>query len=417
MKVLVVGGGGREHALAWKLSQSSRVEKLFVAPGNGGITSNAVAIPVSNIIGLADFAERENIDLTVVGPEEPLSLGLVDEFHKRGLLIFGPTKAAARLEWSKGFAKEIMLASGVKTARGAVFSNFDQAVAYVQAERTPPVVKADGLAAGKGVVVPDSMDEALETLREFLVEGKLGDAGRRVVLEERLTGREASVMALISGEIILPMVISSDHKRIFDGDHGPNTGGMGAISPTPVLSEAQLPELIKSVFRPVISELKKRKIDYCGFLYAGVMVLPNGEVSVIEFNCRLGDPETQAVLPRLESDLAEVLHLGASGKLAGYELKWNSRSSAVVVVASEGYPGKVNDGKEIKGLFPEESDLIVFQAGTKSEGGKIFSKGGRVLGVTGLGKDLPGALNKAYEGVSRVSFEGMQYRKDIGQNR
>jgi len=418
MKILMVGGGGREHAITWKLSQSKLVTKIFCAPGNAGTELLATNIPIAvgEVSALADFAEREKIDLTVVGPEEPLSKGLVDEFQKRSLTVFGPIKAAAQLEWSKAFSKEVMFAAGVKTARGATFTDFAAAERYIQNEPTAPVIKADGLAAGKGVVVPETKEEALTALREFMLDQKFGASSSKVVLEERLIGREASVMVLVSGETILPMVISSDHKRVYDGDTGPNTGGMGAISPTPVLSEERLPELIESVFKPVIGELKKRGIEYRGFLYAGVMVLPNGEVSIIEFNCRLGDPETQVLMARLKSDLADVLFKAARGELSGTKLDWSEESAAVVVLASAGYPETVDDKKEISGL--EKSDgYIPFHAGTYREGEKILSKGGRVIGVTALGKTLEAALDKCYEGTKQIAFEGMHFRSDIGKNR
>lgn len=419
MKVLVIGGGGREHAIAWKLAQSSSVSKLFVAPGNAGTESFATNVPiaVSKVDDLARFASEEGIDLTVVGPEEPLSLGIADEFQQRGLLVFGPVRAAARLESSKAFAKEIMIAAGVRTAKAETFTSFEEAKAYVELQPSAPVVKADGLAAGKGVVVPESKEEAIQTLREFLLDEKLGTSGACVVLEERLHGREASVMALVSGDTILPMVISSDHKRVADGDQGPNTGGMGAISPTPVLSEERLPELVESIFRPTVRELRKRGVEYRGFLYAGVMVLPNGDVAVIEFNCRLGDPETQVLMVRLESDLASVLSAAAKGELSGVNLEWSTDAAAVVVLASRGYPGPVDDGKPLSGIFPSEQDLIVFHAGTTKNGEAIVSKGGRILGVTARGADLSKALARCYEGVQRISFDGMHYRKDIGQNR
>lgn len=419
MKVLIVGSGGREHAIAWRVCGSQLVSKLYIAPGNGGTADIAESVPlaVNQVREIADFAANEKIDLTIVGPEEPLSLGLTDELQARGLSVFGPTKAAAQLESSKAFAKEVMLKAGVLTARGAVFTDFAEARAYVEAESTPPVVKADGLAAGKGVVVPDSKEEAIQALEEFLVAGKFGSSGAKVVLEERLHGREASVIALVSGETVLPMVISSDHKRIFDGDKGPNTGGMGAISPTPVLGEERLPELVKTVFQPVVRELKNRGIDYCGFLYAGVMVLPDGKVSVIEFNCRLGDPETQVLMMRLESDLVDVLSKATRGELEGVQLKWSEKPAAVVVIASAGYPEVVKDGETITGLFPPSEDLIVFHAGTRKDGDRILTKGGRVLGVTATGDSLNAALARCYEGVSQISFPGMQYRKDIGVNR
>jgi len=419
MKVLVVGSGGREHAIAWKLAQSPRVKTLYIAPGNAGTLTVAqpVHLKANEVTAIADWAEENEIDLTVIGPEEPLSLGIADEFRSRDLPVFGPVQAAAKMESSKAFSKEVMLAAGVRTAPGGVFTDFAKAEAFIRSAATPPVVKADGLATGKGVVVPDSVEEAVEAARDFLIGAKLGAAGEKVVLEERLYGREASVMAVISGDAIIPLAVSSDHKRIFDGDRGPNTGGMGAISPTPVLSEDRLDECVETIFRPVIAELRKRGIEYCGFLYAGIMVLPDGGLSVIEFNCRLGDPEAQVLMMRMQSDFAELLSRGASGQLAGAQVAWKREAAACVVIASEGYPGSSKDGQPIGGLFPEESDLIVFHAGTRKEAGEIFSKGGRVLGVTATGPTLPQALKRAYEGVERVSFRGMQFRRDIGVNR
>jgi len=417
MRVLIVGSGGREHTLAWKVLQSPKVTKLFVAPGNAGTDTIAknVDIKVSEVNKLADWAEENKIDFTIVGPEEPLSLGIVDEFQKRGMLIFGPSKAAAQLESSKAFSKEVMVKAGVRTAAGGVFFDFLKAEEFIRAQKNPPVVKADGLATGKGVVVPESMEEALQATKEFMLEKRLGDAGAQVVLEAKLEGREASVIAIISGQDVLPLVVSSDHKRIFDNNQGPNTGGVGTISPTPVLSEDKLDQMRDEIFLPVIKELKSRGINYLGFLYAGVMVGPSGETSVIEFNCRLGDPETQVLLTRLDSDLLEVLYAATKGELAAISLNWKKEAACCVVMSSAGYPGRVDDGKEINGLLDVDKDVIVFHAGTKNVGGKICSKGGRILGVTALGDDLNAAIEKAYGGVKKISFEGMQYRTDIGR--
>jgi len=417
MRVLIVGSGGREHTLAWKISQSPKLTKLFVAPGNAGTTEVAenVDIKVSAIKELADWAEVNKIDFTIVGPEEPLSLGLVDEFQRRGLLIFGPSKAASQLEASKAFSKEAMVKAGVRTAAGGVFTDFGKAEEFIRTQTIPPVVKADGLATGKGVVVPETIEEALQATKEFMLEKRLGDAGAHVVLETRLLGKEASVIAIVSGEDVLPLVVSSDHKRIFNDNQGPNTGGVGAISPTPVLSETRLDEMREEIFLPVVRELKSRGINYLGFLYAGVMVSPTGEVSVIEFNCRLGDPETQVLLTRLDSDLLQVLYAATIGELSKVRLDWKDEAACCVVICSAGYPGKVDDGKEIQGLSKVDKDIIVFQAGTKKVGDKILSKGGRILGVTALGSDLNTAIENAYRGVKQVSFEGMHYRTDIGR--
>jgi len=418
MKVLIVGSGGREHAIAWKVSKSPKLTKLFVAPGNAATEEIAenVEIKVSEISRLVQWTRDNKIDFVIVGPEEPLSLGLADELKKAGVVVFGPAQAAAQLESSKAFSKEVMLKAGVSTAQGGVFTDYAEAEKFIRSQKIPPVVKADGLATGKGVVVPETTEEALQATKEFLLEGKLGDAGRKLVLETRLIGKEASVIAIVSGEDVLPLVVSSDHKRIFDGDKGPNTGGVGAISPTPVLGEERLGELVETIFLPVVRELKKRGIDYLGFLYAGIMVSPDQEVSVIEFNCRLGDPETQVLLARLQSDLLEVLYRAATGKLAGVKLEWSELSACCVVMSSAGYPGKVDDGKLIEGDLKEADKLIVFHAGTVRREGKVYSKGGRILGVTALAASLNEAIDKAYLRVKKINFEGVHYRSDIGRN-
>lgn len=419
MRVLVIGSGGREHAIAWKVKSSPLVTGVYCAPGNAGTDSFAtnVDLKVSDLGALALWAIENTIDLTIVGPEAPLSEGIVDIFTKHGLRIFGPTKAAALLESSKSFAKEVMLKAGVQTPRGAVFSDINAAKDYVLSHGAPIVIKADGLAAGKGVVVAESVEEAINALEDFMVRHTMGDAGTKVVIEERIVGREASVMAIIDGDTVIPLVISQDFKRIRDSDQGPNTGGMGAISPTPVLPDKAAEGLVGDIFLPVVRELKSRGIDYRGFLYAGAIVDAGGKVRVLEFNCRLGDPETQVLLMRLQSDLVEVLNAATSGKLNSITLRWSTQAAACVVLASEGYPGEVKDGKPINGLFPEEHDLVVFHAGTRHAAGndkEVITKGGRVLGVTAIGPTLNRALTRAYEGVERIKFEGMQYRKDIG---
>ncbi len=416
MKVLVVGSGGREHAIAWKLAQSAQVEKVFCCPGNAGTVEVAENIPsFSDFYKMADWALGNDIGLTVVGPEAPLADGISDIFLEKGLKIFGPKKAAARLEASKSFAKEIMLASGVKTAEGKVFSAFEEAKSYVEEKGAPIVVKADGLAAGKGVVVATSESEAIDALKEMMLDKRFGDSGASVVIEKCLEGKESSVMAIVDGETVRPLVISRDFKRLQDNDKGPNTGGMGAISPSNIIPDSEAPRVMEEVFKPVLSELKKRGVDFCGFLYAGLMITPEGEANVLEFNCRLGDPETQVILARLESDLAELLLAAAEGKLSEKEIKNSPTTAACVVASSKGYPLKVEDGKEIEGLFKGRADQIVFQAGTRAEGEKVLTKGGRVLVVTGLDKDLPTALKKAYQGLEEIQFEGMHYRSDIGQ--
>lgn len=419
MKILIIGSGGREHALAWKVKKSPHVKEVFCAPGNAGTARFArnVDLKLSNIGALALWAIENKIDLTIVGPEEPLSRGFVDIFEEHGLRIFGPSKAAAQLEASKIFSKEIMLRSGVKTAKGAVFSEFAAAKDYLMSHGAPIVVKADGLAAGKGVVVAETTEQALSALEDFMVRGAMGEAGTRVVLEERLEGEEASVIAVVDGDTVIPFVVSQDYKRLQDGSQGPNTGGMGSISPTPVLGETRVENLVGELFLPVISELWSRGIRYRGFLYAGVMVSPKGEVHVLEFNCRLGDPETQVLLMRMQSDLVEIIDAAVSGKLATVDIRWKPEAAACVVIASGGYPGTVDDEKVISGLFDDENDLVVFHAGTAqhpSNRNEVISKGGRILGVTATGATLNAAVKRAYDGVSKISFDGMQYRKDIG---
>ena len=425
MKVLVIGSGGREHALVWKLAQSDKVEKVYTFPGNAGTSQVLKNENISNFKShqdLADWASNENIDLTVVGPEAPLSEGVVDIFQTKGLQIFGPTKEASRLESSKSFAKEIMLASGVETAAGEIFTDFEKAKEKLELHfknlNEPIVIKADGLAAGKGVVVTSDKKTALDALSEIMLEKRFGDSGSQVLIEKFLPGLESSVMAIISEDTIIPLVISRDFKRLQDGDEGPNTGGMGAISPSNVLADSEAGKAVEEIFRPVVSELKKRGISYTGFLYAGLMISPEGKFDVLEFNCRLGDPETQVIMARLESDLSEVLLEACSGELKEKELAWSSDAAACVVLSSKGYPLKVEDNKEIKGLFPERDSQTIFYAGAvekKEEPGKVFTKGGRILAVTGKGKSLNSALDFAYKGINEISFEGVHFRKDIGK--
>ncbi len=417
MRVLVVGSGAREHAMAWKIHSSPLCSKLYCAPGNGGTASFAenVELKADTTGALALWAVEHKIDLTVVGPEAPLAEGIVDVFAQHGLKIFGPTKEAAKLESSKSFAKEVMLQAGVATARGAVFDDYDQAVAYVKKEGAPIVVKADGLAAGKGVVVAQTVDEAVEALESFMVHARLGTSGSRVVIEECLVGREASVMALIDGVTVLPLVVSQDYKRIGDNDSGPNTGGMGSISPTPVLSDKRVENLVGEIFLPVLQTLHQRGIHYSGFLYAGLLVDKAGVARVLEFNCRLGDPETQVLMMRLKSDFLSVLSAAVEVKLASVELEWRTDSAVCIVCASKGYPGKVDDGKKISGLFEGTDDLQVFHGGTKKHGdGEVVTSGGRILSVTALGGSVKEARERAYAAAERISFDGMQRRSDIG---
>ncbi len=417
MKILVVGSGGREHALVWKISQSRHVDKIFCAPGNAGIAKLAECVPIKadDIRGLLDFAKKEQIGLTVVGPEAPLVLGIVDIFEKEGLKIFGPSKEAARLEASKAFAKELMLEKGVPTAASATCLSVDEASQAISNFGSYPlVIKADGLAAGKGVVICKDEVEALEAVTNMQVRKVFGDAGNKVVIEEFLEGEEASILVLTNGDEVICLASSQDHKRIFDNDKGPNTGGMGAYSPAPVVTEDILKRIINEVVHPVLKGMKERNTPYRGILYAGVMIA-NNVPKVLEFNVRFGDPETQAVLARLDSDLVEAM-LWAIGGGKKPDLKWNKKFSVCVVVASGGYPDKYEKGKSITGLDKALSfkDLIVFHAGTKISGRDIVTDGGRVLGVTALGNDIKDAINKAYKALEIIHFDDMHFRKDIG---
>jgi phosphoribosylamine--glycine ligase len=422
MKVLVVGGGGREHALCWKIKQSPLLTKLYCAPGNAGTAQIAENVELSafNPGALAVWAVENKIDLTVVGPEAPLAEGLVNIFESHGLRVFGPTKEAAQLESSKSFSKEIMLCSHVKTPAAEIFSDYQQAKKYLESHGAPVVIKADGLAAGKGVVVAMTMEQATEALDDCMLHNHLGNAGAKVLIEEFIDGREASVMAIVDHDTVLPLVVSQDYKRLLDADEGPNTGGMGAITPTPVLADKAVENLVGEIFIPVISELYRRGIRYRGFLYAGVIVDRSGVVRVIEFNCRLGDPETQPLMMRLRSDLLAALDAAVSGSLKSVDLQWKNEFAACIVGASRGYPRAVDDNKEITGLFDADDRLVVFHAGTKLDPktpGKVVSKGGRVLSVTALGATLDEAVARAYQGMEKISFDGMHYRKDIGQKK
>ncbi len=417
MKVLVIGAGGREHALVWKLAQSPSVKKIFAAPGNSGMSGLAegLPIPANKTVELADFASSIGIDLTVVGPEGPLVNGIVDYFRERRLTIFGPTKAAARLEGSKVFSKQLMEKFGVPTARFQVFSDAKEALDYLAGCPVPVVVKADGLAAGKGAVVAHRREEAEQAVNAMLKEKVFGEAGSQVVIEECLQGEEVSVLAVVDGTNFILLEPSQDHKRAFDGDQGPNTGGMGAYSPVPRVAPAMMGEVRRRVFEPVIRGLAEQGTPFQGILYAGLMLTADGP-KVLEFNVRFGDPETQAILPRLKSDLAELLLASARGGLHGVRLEWDPRSAACVVLASQGYPGKYDMGREITGL-PKALDLpetLIFHAGTKKEGERLLTVGGRVFGVVGLGETLEQALEKAYTAADTIQFEGKHFRKDIG---
>ncbi len=417
MKVLVVGSGGREHALVWKIAQSERVEKITCAPGNAGIAGQAtcVAIKADDIDGLLDFAKREAVDLTVVGPEAPLVAGITDAFRGAGLKIFGPSKEAAQLEASKCFAKELMVSRKVPTARSANCTSIKAVLDEVAQLSFPVVLKADGLAAGKGVVICADEESARKTASEMIEERIFGDAGRTVVVEEFLEGEEASLLILTNGRHTVPLAASQDHKRIFDKDQGPNTGGMGAYSPAPVITDALMQDVMKKVVRPVIDEMARRGAPYTGILYAGIMVTKEGP-KVLEFNVRFGDPETQAVLARMKGDLVEAMLWTLDPKAAPLELSWDERAAVCVVMASGGYPGSYEKGKVIQGLgaVAKLPDVVVFHAGTKKAEDAIVTGGGRVLGVTGLGATIKQAIDRTYAAVDMITFEKAHCRRDIG---
>ncbi len=416
MKVLVIGGGGREHAIVWKLSQSRSVDKIYCCPGNAGIAEIAECIDVSqnDFKALLDFVKYEWIDLTIVGPEDPLSKGIVDIFEKEGQRILGPGRAAAQLESSKVFSKDLMRAHNIPTAEYKVFTSYLHAEEYIRVKGTPIVIKADGLAAGKGVFVASTTDEATDALKLIMKERVFGEAGNRVLIEQCLQGEEASFMAFTDGKTIVPMVSSQDHKRIFDDDRGPNTGGMGAYSPAPVITGELERTVIEKVMYPTIRALKAEGITYKGILYAGLMI-DRGNPCVLEFNCRLGDPETQPVLSRLKTDLMEIAMAICDERLADINIEWKKEPAVCVVVSSEGYPGKYRKGDAITGI--DEANRIegvhVFHAGTSFTDNTVVTSGGRVLGVTATGSDIAAAREKAYEAVGKIHFRGMHYRKDI----
>ncbi len=416
MKILVVGNGGREHALVWKLAQSPMIEKLYCAPGSDAIASLAecVNIKAEAVDALADFVAEQNIDLTVIGPEAPLVAGLADRLEAMGRKVFGPSQAAARLEGSKAFAKEIMIAAGVPTASYGAFSDINEALNYIEKLGAPLVVKADGLAAGKGVYVCHTKEEAVSAVNDIMGQKRFGSAGANVVIEEFLEGEEASLLVLVDGENILPLASAQDHKAVFDGDNGPNTGGMGAYSPAPVLDDAMLRKAVELVVKPVVDTMKQRGIPYKGVLYAGLMI-NNGIPYVLEFNCRFGDPETQPVLSRIDGDLLPAILAACDGTLDGTLIKWKPQAAVCVVLASGGYPDDYDKGFEISGLeeASAKKDIVIFHAGTRCDGGRWFTNGGRVLGVTALGSDVAEAKARAYEAVACISWKGMHYRKDI----
>ena len=427
MKVLVVGGGAREHALCWLLSQSPKVDRIYVAPGNAGIAQVATLVRIgpSDVEGLARFAERQSIDLTVVGPEEPLVAGLVDVMAKRDLPAFGPTREAARIEGSKVWARRLCEAHGIPSPMWGEFEDLRAALNYLERTDPPYVVKADGLAAGKGVTVAEDLATARRALEECLVRGAFGEAGRRVVVEEHLQGPEVSAIALTDGRNVVPLSLAHDYKRALDGDRGPNTGGMGSFSPVPFVSAGMRSEILERILRPAVRAIQHAGVEYRGVLYAGLMVTPDGP-KVLEFNCRFGDPETQVLLPRLKSDLAELLMACAGSDVSDWShegqgrserLEWREQSCVGVVLASEGYPGSVRTRKPIFGLdeAAASEDVHLFHAGTAAEDGRVVTAGGRVLTVSALGSDLGDARRRAYDACSLIQFDGMSYRRDIAE--
>jgi len=416
MRILIIGGGGREHAIAWKLAHDSRSPELFCAPGNAGTADIATNLPIGadDLPALLEWAGNERPDLTVIGPEAPLCAGIVDELEALGLRAFGPSREAARIEGSKVFAKEVMTAAGVPTARGEVFSRAEDAVRAVRRRGGPLVVKADGLAAGKGVAVCQTAAEAEDAVRRIMSERAFGDAGERILVEECLVGEEASILALVDGRNTLMLASSQDHKRVFNNDEGPNTGGMGAYSPAPVVRPELWPVIRERVFDPTLAELRRRGIAYRGVLYAGLMITDEGP-KVLEFNCRLGDPETQVILPRIRGDLLPALEACLDGALTPDHIEWRDESCVCVIMASGGYPGSYRKGYAIEGLREAQriENLVVFHAGTKRTDEGTVTDGGRVLGVTALGPDLRKAVQKAYRGILAVKFDQAQYRTDI----
>ncbi|RQP30756.1 phosphoribosylamine--glycine ligase [Burkholderia ubonensis] len=416
MKLLVVGSGGREHALAWKLAQSPRVQMVYVAPGNGGTAQDERLknVDITSLDALADFAESEGVAFTLVGPEAPLAAGIVNLFRARGLKVFGPTREAAQLESSKDFAKAFMKRHGIPTADYETFSDAAAAHAYIDAKGAPIVVKADGLAAGKGVVVAMSLDEAHAAVDMMLSGNKLGDAGARVVIEEFLDGEEASFIVMVDGKHALALASSQDHKRLLDEDRGPNTGGMGAYSPAPIVTPQMHARVMREIIMPTVRGMEKDGIRFTGFLYAGLMIDKDGNPRTLEFNCRMGDPETQPIMARLKSDFSKVVEQAIAGTLDTVELDWDRRTALGVVLAAHGYPDAPRKGDRINGIPAETEQAVTFHAGTTLDGDKLTTSGGRVLCVVGLADSVREAQQHAYETINQINFEGMQYRRDIG---
>ncbi|KPK72871.1 MAG: phosphoribosylamine--glycine ligase [Acidithiobacillales bacterium SM23_46] len=419
MNVLIIGGGGREHALAWRAAQSPRVARIFVAPGNAGTARETkcanVAVAAEDIEALLAFAQRERVDLTIVGPEAPLVLGVVDRFRAAGLRCFGPTRAAAQLEGSKAFTKDFLARHKIPTAAYGNFSDFDRAEAYIRRVGAPVVVKADGLAAGKGVIIAQTVDEAIGAARDMLAGNAFGEAGHRVVVEEFLKGEEASFIVMVDGEHVLPLATSQDHKRVGDGDTGPNTGGMGAYSPAPVVTPDMHERVMREVIEPTVRGMQAEGNTYTGFLYAGLMIGPDGTPKVLEYNCRFGDPETQPVMMRLKSDFVELVDAALDARLDQVAADWDPRAALGVVMAAGGYPGSYAKGDAITGLPAREApDAKVFHAGTALRDGEVVTSGGRVLCVTALGESVAAAQRRAYEVVRGIHWKHAQYRSDIG---
>lgn len=414
MNVLVIGSGGREHAIIWKVSQSPKLTKLYALPGNPGmaeLAENVNGISVENHVAVAAFCKDKQIDLVIVGPEAPLAAGLVDSLSAEGIRCFGPSQVAAQIEASKSFAKDFMARHNIPTAKYATFSNYDEAVRYLQSVDYPIVIKASGLAAGKGVILPETDEEAKSTLEDILVKKVFGEAGAEVVIEERMTGQEVSLMAFTDGISVVPMLPAQDHKRLLDGDKGLNTGGMGAYAPAPIFTPELMNEAIENVLKPAVNGMKSESNPFVGVLYAGLMLTPNG-IRTLEFNCRFGDPETQVVLPLLETDLIEIAAACAGGNLTSIDIQWKNGAAVCVVLASKGYPEKVESGKVVTTKkLPD--DMVCFHAGTKTENGNLVTSGGRVFGLTAWAEDIANAVKKVYANIDKVTFDGMQYRKDI----
>jgi len=416
MKILVIGSGGREHALAWKLAQSERIQTVYVAPGNGGTAADnrLKNVAITDLHELAEFAKNEHIGITLVGPEVPLAGGVVNLFREQGLKIFGPTKEAAQLESSKDFAKAFMQRHGIPTANYQTFSDIAAAHAYVDANGAPIVIKADGLAAGKGVVVAMNLQEAHDAVDMMLSDNRLGDAGARIVIEEFLSGEEASFIVMVDGKNILPLATSQDHKRLLDNDQGPNTGGMGAYSPAPIITPQIHARVMREIILPTVHGMAKDGIVFTGFLYAGLMIDDQGNPKTLEFNCRMGDPETQPIMARLKTDYVSVLEHAVNGQLDQIELEWDRRTALGVVIAAKGYPDDPVKGAHISGIPAETPDCITFHAGTRLDHGNVIVNGGRVLCAVGLGDNVKVAQKHAYDAVDAIKFDGAQARRDIG---